>query len=150
MGSRGREHMCNYRWFALLYSKKQYNILKQFPSNLKNKQTKHRDKDNKACIFLDYTIRAQSVRNNKLLLDFWEPSVSLKGCSFPPSPVFLFQFFICFPLEFGKQLLKKVFHCISLFHCCAFIGKMEVSCVPCMQDQLKLNFRFSFWTDFLA
>lgn len=73
-----------------------------------------------------------------------------QGYSFLPSPVFLFKFFICFPLEFGQQLLKKVFHCISLFDCCAFIGKMEVSCVPRMQHQLKLNLSFSFWTDFLA
>lgn len=67
-----------------------------------------------------------------------------------PLPVLFFKFLISFPLEFGQQLLKKVLHCISFLHCCAFIGEVEVGCVPCMQYQLKLNFSFSFRTNFLA
>lgn len=103
------------------------------------------------CSSSDVTLEAvQGIKNNKVWL-YLETRENLGSLySFPPSPVFLFQLFIRFPLEFGQQLLKKVFHCISLFHSCAFIGKMEVSCVPCMQHQLKLNFSFSFWTDFLA
>ena len=39
-GSRGRWHMNNYDWFALLYCWNQHNIVKQLPSNQKNKTMK--------------------------------------------------------------------------------------------------------------